>query len=130
MVKHLLRVAPAILISVWSVVYGGYWTLGAWLTLGPTDFNGNPNSVSTNIVGLTLLATVWVQIAASILLVKRSSWRLRLLLIVAATAPLLTGLLSDEWRATSLYGGNLLVILVLVAIESFIADQQESFANK
>jgi hypothetical protein len=107
----------------WSFIYALYMTFVSLLVMGPRDFNGNPNSLTANVVGgIFLIATISQAIMAVILTKTQTIKPFRMILLIAAGSCIagVVGVGHNFISAINPVLINLMVLLLLFCIQQFL----------
>lgn len=117
----------------WSVLYAVYIVFVSLLVLGPRDFNGDPNSLTTNVVGGTLLIASVIQAVLAITAMKRRTERLLILMLLLAgtTIAVASVGLGKAFIVTfTPLHLNLAVLLLLFGIHKFLVRSPRGGTDK
>lgn len=110
--KRVVSVWTALL--TWLILFGLYCLLIGFLTASPTDFNGNPTSPWSQLIGAGVIGTAIAQVALFIWLIRRETLR-KLLALLGVSTALFISFVVNSWGLGLWTGfpGNLNFVFVM-----------------
>jgi hypothetical protein len=121
--NHKTHPIIAAIVLGWSIIYALYMTFVSLLVIGPRDFNGHPNSLSANIVGVTFLVASVSQAIAAIILGKQREVKPFIVALIIAAGSCIVGVVGVGHNFISAINPvviNLLLLLLLFVIQQFL----------
>jgi hypothetical protein len=130
---HTVGPTVAALTLGWSMLYAIYIGFVSLLVLGPRDFNGDPNSLTTNVVGGTLLLASIVQaVLAYVVMKRRTETPMLLMLLLTGVSFVIAsiGLGKTFIIAFTPLHLNLALLLFLLGMHKLLIRSQSSRTDK